>query len=83
MIHPSQVCTRLVDAIAKQKGLKPEQIFVGVGSDDVLAMCFMTFFNSEKPILFPDTVSDGQAPDFLKLLPRREPVDMDFHLYLI
>ena len=31
----------------------------------------------------PDTTSDGQDPDFLKLLPRREPVDMDFHLYLI
>ncbi len=27
---------------------------MGVGSDDVLAMIFMTFFNSEKPILFPD-----------------------------
>lgn len=25
-----------------------------MGSDDVLAMAFMTFFNSEKPILFPD-----------------------------
>ena len=29
-------------------------MFTGVGSDDVLAMIFMTFFNSEKPILFPD-----------------------------
>ena len=27
---------------------------MGVGSDDVLAMCFLTFFNSEKPVLFPD-----------------------------
>ena len=44
-LYPDPACTRLVDAIAKQKGLKPEQIFVGVGSDDVLAMCFMTFFN--------------------------------------
>jgi histidinol-phosphate aminotransferase len=34
--------------------LKPEQVFVGVGSDDVLAMIFMTFFQSEYPILFPD-----------------------------
>ena len=29
-------------------------MFVGVGSDDVLAMIFMTFFNSSRPILFPD-----------------------------
>mgnify|MGYP001020887685 CR=1 FL=1 len=34
--------------------MKPEQVFVGVGSDDVLAMCFLTFFNGSKPILFPD-----------------------------
>ena len=34
--------------------LEQDQVFVGVGSDDVLAMCFLTFFNSEKPILFPD-----------------------------
>ena len=27
---------------------------MGVGSDDVLAMSFLTFFNSDKPILFPD-----------------------------
>ena len=34
--------------------VREEQVFVGVGSDDVLAMAFLTFFNSEKPILFPD-----------------------------
>ncbi len=49
---PSAEC--LVSAIAKFYGRKPSEVFVGVGSDDVLAMCFLTFFNSEKPILFPD-----------------------------
>ena len=44
----------MVQAIADSQGLKPEQVFAGVGSDDVLAMCFLTFFNSGKPILFPD-----------------------------
>ena len=34
--------------------VNPDQVFVGVGSDDVLSMCFLTFFNSEKPIFFPD-----------------------------
>ena len=29
-------------------------IFLGNGSDEVLALCFMTFFNSDKPVLFPD-----------------------------
>ncbi|MCR5420644.1 MAG: aminotransferase class I/II-fold pyridoxal phosphate-dependent enzyme, partial [Lachnospiraceae bacterium] len=31
-----------------------DNVFVGVGSDDVLSMSFMTFFNSDKPVLFPD-----------------------------
>ncbi len=53
-LYPDPACTKLVEAIAENKGLKPSQVFVGVGSDDVLAMCFLTFFNSEKPILFPD-----------------------------
>ena len=32
----------------------PSEKFVGVGSDDVLAVAFMTFFNGKKPIFFPD-----------------------------
>lgn len=43
-----------MDVLADYYKLKPEQVFVGVGSDDVLSMAFMTFFNSDKPILFPD-----------------------------
>ncbi len=53
-LYPDSECKMLVDALAKYYGVKSEQVFVGVGSDDVLAMCFMTFFNSTKPILFPD-----------------------------
>ena len=34
--------------------LNENQVFVGVGSDDVLSIAFLTFFNSKKPILFPD-----------------------------
>ena len=41
-------------ALAKYYGLNSNQVFVGVGSDDVLAIAFMTFFNSDKEILFPD-----------------------------
>lgn len=52
--YPQPDCKILVDAIAEYYGLKSNQVFVGVGSDDVLAMIYMTFFNSEKPLLFPD-----------------------------
>lgn len=53
-LYPDPKASALVEVLAEHYGLKPEQVFVGVGSDDVLAMSFMTFFNSEKPILFPD-----------------------------
>lgn len=53
-LYPEPTCKVLVDAIAEYYGLDSSQVFVGVGSDDVLAMIFMTFFNSDKPILFPD-----------------------------
>lgn len=53
-LYPEPTCKVLVDAIAGNYGIKPEQVFVGVGSDDVLAMIFMTFFNDKKPVLFPD-----------------------------
>ena len=43
-----------MDSLAEYYGVNKDQVFVGVGSDDVLSMCFLTFFNSEKPILFPD-----------------------------
>ena len=53
-LYPDPTAGMLVEAIAKYKGLDSNQVFVGVGSDDVLAMAFLTFFNSEKPIFFPD-----------------------------
>ncbi|MBO5279522.1 MAG: histidinol-phosphate transaminase [Lachnospiraceae bacterium] len=53
-LYPDPTAEALVEAIAKNYGLDKEQVFVGVGSDDVLAMAFLTFFNSDKPILFPD-----------------------------
>lgn len=53
-LYPDPVASRLVNAIAAYKGIDRRQVFVGVGSDDVLALSFLTFFNSGKPILFPD-----------------------------
>lgn len=52
--YPDPAVSGLVSELAKWYQVQPEQVFVGVGSDDVLAMAFLTFFNSEKPILFPD-----------------------------
>ncbi|MDD6189089.1 MAG: histidinol-phosphate transaminase [Clostridiales bacterium] len=53
-LYPDPECTELVEAIAARFGLEKNRIFVGNGSDEVLAMCFPAFFDSDRPILFPD-----------------------------
>ncbi|MCR5421764.1 MAG: aminotransferase class I/II-fold pyridoxal phosphate-dependent enzyme, partial [Lachnospiraceae bacterium] len=63
--YPDMDAVKLVNAIlrvynerffgdAPENGIDFDNVFVGVGSDDVLSMSFMTFFNSDKPVLFPD-----------------------------
>ena len=52
--YPDPTASILVKELASYYGLNEDQVFVGVGSDDVLAMSFLTFFNSDKPVLFPD-----------------------------
>ena len=53
-LYPNTYAEPLRTVLAARYGLKNENIFVGVGSDDVLAMAFLTFFAGEKPVLFPD-----------------------------
>ncbi len=53
-LYPDPSANVLVSALAEHYGVSTDQVFAGVGSDDVLSMCFLTFFNSGKPILFPD-----------------------------
>lgn len=65
--YPNAVAARLVDAIAEREGLEPENVFVGNGSDDVLSLCFRAFFNSKKPILFPD-ISYSFSPVWCDIL---------------
>lgn len=52
--YPDPAASALTKALAEYYGVGQDQVFVGVGSDDVLAMAFLTFFNSPKPVLFPD-----------------------------
>lgn len=53
-LYPDPDATELVETIADYYQVNSSQVFVGVGSDDVLGMAFLTFFNSEKPVIFPD-----------------------------
>jgi len=52
--YPDTMATELLEELAKYHGIDKDKIFIGVGSDDVLAMCFLTYFNSSSPIRFPD-----------------------------
>ena len=81
-LYPDPTAGDLVHSIAGFYGLKDEQVFTGVGSDDVLAMCFLTFFNSEKPILFPDiTYSFYDVWAELFRIPyERLALDEEFHI---
>lgn len=81
-LYPEPTCKVLVDAIADYYGIRSSQVFTGVGSDDVLAMIFMTFFNSKKPILFPDiTYSFYDVWAALFNIPFERPaLDDDFNL---
>ena len=52
--YPSANSAKLKEAIAKYYKVDVSNVFVGNGSDDVLAVAFQSFFNSEKPIVYPD-----------------------------
>ena len=82
-LYPDTDATELTKSLAKFYGVRESQIFVGVGSDDVLGMAFMTFFNNtEKPVLFPDiTYSFYDVWADLYRIPYKQiPLDEDFRI---
>ena len=81
-LYPEPACDTLINAFAEYYGLENNQIFVGVGSDDVLSMAFLTFFNSDKKILFPDitySFYDVWA-DVYRIPYEQIPLDDNFHI---
>ena len=81
-LYPDPEVTDLVHAIAAYYGMNDNQVFVGVGSDDVLSMCFLTFFNSDKPILFPDISYSFYSvwADLYRIPYEKQPLDKDFNI---
>lgn len=53
-LYPDPDATVLKQAIAKQQNIDVSQVFVGNGSDEVLAHIFKAFFLQDEPILYPD-----------------------------
>lgn len=53
-LYPDPDSTQLRASLADYHGLTSEQVFVGNGSDEVLAMVFQGLLKQEAPLLFPD-----------------------------
>lgn len=82
--YPSANAVPLVAAIAKREGLKPENVFAGNGTDDVLSIAFRALFNSDKPIIFPDITYSFNTVwcDILRIPYETVPVDDEFNIDL-
>lgn len=65
-LYPDPNSKKLKNTIAGYYGVSAEHVFVGNGSDEVLALLFMAFFQQGKPLLFPD-ISYSFYPVYCKL----------------
>jgi histidinol-phosphate aminotransferase len=87
-LYPSMDAAPLRRAAAEHLGrlngikLTEENVFIGNGSDDVLATSFRAFFNSEKPIFYPDITYSFYPVwcNLLKIPYKTLPVDGDFNI---
>ena len=82
-LYPDPTADLLVSELADFYHLDKDQIFVGVGSDDVLAMCFLTFFNSRTSDLLPRDITysfyDVWA-DVFRIPYECQPLDENFRI---
>src|ERR1043165_6138326 len=53
-LYPDPGATRLREVIAARYGVSAEEVFVGNGSDEVLAHTFQALLKHDAPLLFPD-----------------------------
>lgn len=82
--YPDPTAARLRATIARHHGLSPEHVFVGNGSDEVLAHAFAALLKHPHPILLPD-ISYSFYPTYCRLFQieaRAIPLADDFSLDL-
>lgn len=82
--YPPMDAAPLRRATAEFYGLDSSCVFAGNGSDDVLAAAFRAFFNSDKPILYPDITYSFYPVwcELLKIPYRTIPVDEGFNVHV-
>ena len=86
-LYPDPNSKKLKTTIANYYGVTTEQVFVGNGSDEVLALAFMAFFQQSQALLFPD-ISYSFYPVYCKLfginfntIPLRDDYTINFSDY--
>lgn len=80
--YPNADADDLRSALARYHDVKREQVFLGNGSDEVLALSFLSFFNSKSPILMPE-ITYSFYPVYCQLfgIPfKKIPLKMNFEL---
>ena len=65
-LYPDPQATELCQALARYHGVRPEQVFVGNGSDEVLAHAFVGLLKQDAPLLYPD-ITYGFYPVYCQL----------------
>ena len=87
-LYPDPECRVLKQKLAERYRLKPENIFVSNGSDDVLNFAFMAFCDQDRPVAYP-AISYGFYPVYAQLygldaleIPLREGFILDPEDYL-
>ena len=84
-LYPDPNSTALKTAVAQYYGVNKDQVFIGNGSDEVLAHAFMAFFQQGKPLLYPD-ISYSFYPVYCNLYgieEKRIPLAEDFSINLL
>ncbi len=81
-LYSDPTCSSLTEKMAEVIGVKPEQVIMTNGSDEILNFAFMAYGDSDNPIVFPD-ITYGFYPVFAQLsnIPYEEiPLDDEFKI---
>lgn len=82
-LYPNSDASVLRQKIATYYSVEESQVFLGNGSDEVLALSFLTFFNGQEPILFPD-ITYSFYPVYCNLYQmnyQTKPLDQNFKIH--
>ncbi|MDR1206392.1 MAG: histidinol-phosphate transaminase [Peptococcaceae bacterium] len=81
-LYPDPESRDLRQALARRHGVDPERIFVSNGSDELLALAFLAFFDPDREFRFPDITYSFYPvyADLFRMRAARVPLRGDFTL---